>query len=94
MCYSDKYLIHVEPYCESDTNIDEPGLGQGPDVVLGLTDKCKLPKKSIVSFDKLLLDKLSEDSICGPGTIRENWLQGAPLMEKSDLQKKEKRAYD
>ena len=94
MCYSDKYLIHVKPYCDNDINIDESGLAQGPDVVLGLTDKCKLPKKSIISFDKLLLNKPSEDKIYGLGTIREKWLQGAPLMEKSDLQKREKRAYD
>ena len=94
MCYSDRYFIHVEPYCGSDINIEESGLGQRPDVVLRLIDKCKLPKKSIVTFDKLLLHKLSEDSIYALRTIWENWLQGATLMEKSDLQKKERRAYD
>ena len=99
MRFSGGYLTHAEPYFASDTNIAENRLGQGPDVVLVLIDKCKLPKQSIALFDNLfttlpLLNKLSEDSISGLGTIRENTLQGGPLMKKSDLQKKKSQVYD
>ena len=80
--------FNAEQYCASATNIEQTGLGQGPDVVLRLINKCKLPRQSIVTFDNFftslsLLDKLSEDSIWG----LETRLQAAPLMIKSDLQK-------
>ena len=83
-------MIHAEPYCGSDTNIEETGLGQRPDIVLGLIEKkCKLHKQSAVTFDNLfislpLLDKLSEDSIYGLETIRESHLQGAPLKKSEE----------
>ena len=68
LCSSDEYLIYVEPYRESGTNIDKNGLDQGPDAVLGLIDKCKLPKRSTVTFDNLftalpLFDELSENNM-------------------------------
>lgn len=86
--------FNAEQYCASATNIEQTGWGQGPNVVLRLINKCKLPRQSIVTFDNFstslsLLDKLSEDSIWG----LETRLQAAPLMIKSDLQKKERGAY-
>ena len=33
---TDRYLLHVELYCGSDTVLKETGLGQGGDVVMGL----------------------------------------------------------
>ena len=71
------YLIHAEPYCERDKNTEETELGQGPDIVLRLIDKCKLPKQATVTFENLLaslplLDNLSEDSIYGLGTSRKS----------------------
>ena len=40
----DSDLVHVEPYCGSDTDLQETGLGHSPDVALSLTDRCKLKK--------------------------------------------------
>ena len=54
LCSSDESLIHAEPCCGSDTNIEETGLVQVPDVILGLIDKCKLPKQSTATFGNLL----------------------------------------
>ena len=53
--------------------------------------------QSPATFDHLftslpLPDKLSEDSTYG--TIQENLLQGGLLMKKSDLQKRERGAYN
>ena len=41
LCSSD---VHAEPYCCSITDLQETGLGQGPDVVVGFVDNCKLKK--------------------------------------------------
>ena len=50
---SDGYLIHAEPYCGSDTGLDETSLGQGPDVVLGLLEKANVTEGSTITFDNL-----------------------------------------
>ena len=67
----------VEPYCGKSTQIPDRGLGQGPNVVLGLIneDHGNLPQGSDVSFDNLftsldLLDEMSKRGIAGSGTMR------------------------
>ena len=32
LCSSDGYFVHVQPYCGSDTDLQETGLGQCPNV--------------------------------------------------------------
>ena len=81
---SDGYLFHAEPYCGKDTYLSETGLGQGSDLVLGMIEKCDLTKGSAVSMDNFftmlpLLNKLTDMSMYGVGTIQENRLQGAKL---------------
>ncbi len=68
-------------------------MGQGSNVVLGLIQKSYIAKGSKLYFDNLftsfpLLDRLHEMGLGGTGTLRENCLQGAPIMPKKLLQKK------
>ena len=69
------------------------GLGQGPNVVLDLVQKAGVSAGSEIFFDNLftsfpLLDKLSELSIAGTGTVRQNRLHGIPIVDKKELEKK------
>jgi hypothetical protein len=69
--------VWFEPYCGRHTQIEDFGLGQGPNVVLDLVQKAKLAPGSEVFFDNLftsfpLLEKLSEMGIGGTGTVRQN----------------------
>ena len=96
---SDGYLIHAEPYCGSDTDLDETSLGQGPDVVLGLLEKANVTEGSTITFDNLfttlpLLDELTRLGIGGIGTIRGNRLKGASILKKKQVQKKDRGYYD
>ena len=55
----------MEPYCGSDTQLPSFGMGQGPDVVLGLCDKAAVIEGTLLYFDNLfssmpLMDALSE----------------------------------
>ena len=45
----EKYRLHAEPYCGVDTDLQDTGLGQGADVVLGLIEKCEVKAGSTVS---------------------------------------------
>ena len=79
--------------------IPETGLGQGCDVVLGMTEKFNLTKGSRVAMEDLfttlpLLDKLTDIGMYGMGTIRENRLQVAPLKNETALQKKTRGTFD
>ena len=38
LCLSDGYRIHTKPYRGEDTNLLETELGQGSDVVLGMSE--------------------------------------------------------
>ena len=96
---SDGYLVHGEPYCCRDTDLDETDLGQGPDVVLGLLEKANVTGGSTITCDNLfttlpLLYELTKLGIGGIGTFRENRLQGPPIPKKTKVQKKERRFYD
>ena len=64
-----------------------------------MTEKCDLTKGSTVAMDNFfstlpLLDKLTDMSMYGVGTIRENRLQGAPLKKKAALLKKTRGTSD
>ena len=53
----------------------DTSLGQGADVVLGLTEKCEVKAGSVVTFDNLftslpLLDELTELGIGAIGTLQ------------------------
>ena len=91
---SEGYLLHAEPYCGVDT-----GLGQGPDLVLGLMKKCEVKAGSTVTFDNLLtslplLDELTEFGIGALGTLQQNRFHGAPVANKITLAKKSRGSYD
>ena len=71
---SEGYLLHAERYCGIDTYLPDTGLGQSADVVLGLTERCKVKPGSTVIFDSLfillpLLDKLTQLGIGAHGTL-------------------------
>ena len=84
-------MLWVEPYCGACTNLPDYGLGQGPNVVLGLTDASGLPPGTKIYMDNLftslpLLDKLSEKGIGGTGTLRANRLGPIPLTKKAEVE--------
>ncbi|GBM78794.1 hypothetical protein AVEN_81963-1 [Araneus ventricosus] len=61
----DGYLFHAEPYSGSTTKLPQTGLGQGPDVVLGLMNKVYAREGNHVVMDNLftsipLLNELSK----------------------------------
>ena len=53
LCTSDGAGLTFEPYCGIDTMIADEGLGQGPNVVLDLVSKSRLPLGSDVFTDNL-----------------------------------------
>ena len=72
--------------------MENQGLGQGPNVVLDLVNKAKLPKGSDVYFDNLftsfpLLSQLSDLGIGGTGTLRQNRLFRVPIATKKNVEK-------
>ena len=93
LCTADGAGVYFEPYCGGDTDVDDEGLGQGPNVVLSLVQKSLLAAGSKVFFDNLftsfpLLQRLSALGIAGTGTVRQNRLNRVPITSKKDLQKK------
>ena len=74
-------------------------LGQGADVLLGLTEKCVLSSSSSVTFDNFftpfpLLDELSKQGVGGLGTIRQNRTENAAIPSKQAMKKTERGSYD
>ena len=51
LCTADGAGVYFEPYCGGDTDVDDEGLGQGPNVVLSLVQKSLLAAGSKVFFD-------------------------------------------
>ena len=85
----------LEPYCGSDTRIEDYKTlgGQGPNVVLDLVKKSNLVQGSVVYMDNLftsvpLLDALSSIGIGGTGTVRQNRLHQIPLKNKKQMEHK------
>lgn len=93
------FMFHAEPYSGSSTKLPQTGLGQGPDVVLGLIEKVQAREGNHIVMDNLfttipLLNELSKKGIAGTGTIRENRLEKAPLAPKKDLKKSPRGTYE
>lgn len=93
ICTSTGAGVWYEPYCGRDTNIEDLGLGQGPNVVIDLVTKAKLREGSEVFMDNLftsfpLLERLSEMGIGGTGTVRQNRLHKVPIIKKKELESK------
>ncbi|GBM23837.1 PiggyBac transposable element-derived protein 3, partial [Araneus ventricosus] len=96
---SDGYLFHAESYSGSTTKLPQTGLGQGPDVVLGLMNKVHAREGNHVVMDNLftsipLLNELSKKGFAGTGTIRENRLENAPLPPKKSMKKTSKGTFE
>lgn len=90
-------MLHAEPYCGSSTQLTVSGNGQGYDVVIGLAEKVGVRAGCHLFFDNLftsvsLLTELSQRGIGGVGTVRENRLNGVPLVSKKVLEKKRERS--
>ena len=88
------YLYHAEPYCGSDTHLEEESYGLGGNVVLTLVQYCDVPAGSRLYFDNWftslsLLDRLKADGIGGTGTIRVDRCEKTPLQSKKNWRKKE-----
>lgn len=86
---------YFEPYCGGSTRIPDAGLGQGPNVVLGLVEKMELQPGADLFFDNLftsfpLLEKLSEKKIAGTGTVRQLRLGNTNLPRKKEADKWER----
>ena len=53
LCNTEGYSVHIEPYCSASTNLDNFGMGQGPDVVAGLVMKAGITRGCRLYFDNL-----------------------------------------
>ena len=99
LCSSDGYLLYAKLYCGKENHLPETGLGQGSDVVLGMTAKCDLTKGFAVEMDNFLttlspLCKLKDMPMYGVGTIRKNRQQGAPLKKTAAAEKETRVLFD
>lgn len=89
-------LLWVQPYAGSSTHIGDFGLGQGPNVVMGLVLQCGLPPGTKVYVDNLftsldLLDHMGDKGYGVTGTLRQNRTIGIPLPNKKQANKELKR---
>ena len=92
ICDSHGFTKHLEPYSGASTKLPDFGLGQGPNVVLGLCEKANVAPGTKVYFDNLftsmpLLEKLSEMGVGGTGTIRKNRMVAIPLPTDKEMKK-------
>ena len=86
---SDGYCLWMEPYCGAATRIPDLGLGQGPNVVVGLAMKADLRPGTNIYMDNLftssaLLSRLSQAGIGGTGTVRKNRRVKVPLPQDEE----------
>ena len=98
ICSSDGYTIHIEPYAGSFTQLPDYGLGQGPNVVLGLVEKSP---QIVRSSTKIVCDnlftsiplavKLSEKGMGLLGTVNANRLVSTPIFDPKTFAKKYER---
>jgi len=89
-------LLWVQPYAGSATHIEDLGLGQGPNVVLGLVQQCGLPPGTKVYIDNLftsldLISHMGDKGYGVTGTLRQNRIIGIPLPNKKQANKELKR---
>ena len=96
LCTSTGELLACQPYAGVRTSIPDQGLGQGPNVVLGLCQQFGLSPGTKVSADNLfvnfdLCDHMAQNGWGLVGTVRQNRLVGVPLPNKKEASKKMKR---
>ncbi len=89
LCTSSGELLACQPYAGAKTLIPDQGLGQGPNVVLGLAEEYGLQPGTKVSMDNLftsfdLCDHMAERGWGLVGTLRQNRLVGVPLPNKKE----------
>jgi hypothetical protein len=89
-------LLVCQPYGGSTTSIKDYGQGQGPNVVLGLSEQYNLLPGSKIYCDNLftsmdLLDHMGDRKIGVTGTVRMNRVIGIPLPSKKVMDKDFKR---
>jgi hypothetical protein len=89
-------LLACQPYGGASTNIKDFGLGQGPNVVLGLSTQYKLLPGTKVYVDNLftsmdLLDHMGDRQWGVTGTLRQNRIIGIPLPGKKEATRNMKR---
>lgn len=82
---SDGQLLAVQPYAGATTYIKDYGLGQGPNVVLGLADQFGLIPGTKVFVDNLftsmdLLDHMGDRELGITGTLRQNRIIGKDIV--------------
>ena len=85
-------MYHMEPYGGSHTLLPEPGLGQGPSVVLGLAEQSQVPQGCKFLHDPLftylaLLDEMTKRGYGNSGTMRQNCLFDVPFKPQKDFMK-------
>ena len=89
-------LLWMQPYAGTSTHIEDFGLGQGPNVVMGLVQQCGLPPGAKVYVDNLftsldLMDHMGDKGYGVTGTLRQNRTIGIPLPNKKVANKELKR---
>jgi hypothetical protein len=89
-------LLAVQPYAGGATHIQDFGLGQGPNVVMGLALQYGLQPGAKVYVDNLftsldLLDHMGDKRYGVTGTLRQNRIIGIPLPSKKQANKELKR---
>lgn len=85
-------LLACQPYAGAKTLIADQGLGQGPNVVLGLAQQYQLKPGSKVGCDNLftsfdLLDHMGDRGWGVVGTVRQNRIVGVPIPNKQEANK-------
>lgn len=93
MCTFDGAGLVFEPYCGRSTNIEDRGLGQGPNIVLDLAEKAQLAPGEKICCDNLftsspLLTEMSKKGFGITGTVRQNRLNKVPIIKKEAMEKK------
>ena len=89
-------MLHIEPYCGTDTLLRNTGLGQGADVVLGLLEAAGIKARSTICFDNLFasLDELSKINILAIATLRKDRLAKAPLTTGKQFNKNDRGVHE
>lgn len=90
---SDGTLLHVEPYCGSNTRIADHELGHGPNVIMEMIQQTNLRAGQHVICDNYfgsvaLMKKLASKGIAITTTLREDRLEKAPLQPRKLMDKK------
>lgn len=99
LCTRLGYLVQAEPYQGASTGNEMPDLGVGGSVVMDLLQELPEKKKYSLYMDNYftsirLLEKLGNMGHDATGTIRNNRVEKAPLIEPSKMKKMQRGAYD